>query len=397
MNEFSALDPDYLDDESQKNIEDYLCCICQLVPNYHKALEEVNCGHIFCSDCILNWKEKSNKCPFCKEDISTRSVEKENKLVYRFLINLIVKCQEEKCEWKGQWNELNQHIKKEHKNNEDNINEDIIFVINNFYNSKLHNHQLKYLGDTSFKWKCDGDKFDICKSGKNNDNQNEKIGQFNCKECNFNLCIKCMRASYDSNNDYPPIEEINNKHNDYINDNINYNKNIRNNKDIYWSKAEGIYELNRFYLSKKHKHLLKYEGITNSDWVCDGKTLEAKCFSGITDFGQTCNTPRFHCKKCDFDLCLKCMNNYLIKPRNYIINNEYNYPNHKHPLIYKGTNDDIWYCNGNGIFNKCLTDESLEVKDHKNIPRFRCEQCDFDLCVYCFDFYSNINDGCCIF
>ena len=100
MDEFSSLDPDYLDSESQKDIEDYLCCICQLIPNYHSVLEEKECGHLFCSDCMSNWLKKSDKCPFCKKKITTRNVEKENKLIYRSLINLVVKCQKENCNWK---------------------------------------------------------------------------------------------------------------------------------------------------------------------------------------------------------------------------------------------------------------------------------------------------------
>ena len=36
-------------------------------------------------------------------EISKRSIKNKNKLVYRHLINLIVKCQEENCTWKGIW------------------------------------------------------------------------------------------------------------------------------------------------------------------------------------------------------------------------------------------------------------------------------------------------------
>jgi hypothetical protein len=38
---------------------------------------------------MSNWLKKSDKCPFCKKKITTRNVEKENKLIYRSLIMLL--------------------------------------------------------------------------------------------------------------------------------------------------------------------------------------------------------------------------------------------------------------------------------------------------------------------
>ena len=92
MNPNEALDPDFLDEISKTNIEDYTCCICRLIPNPESAIEEENCGHIFCSLCLSDWQTRNNTCPFCKMEISKRSIKNKNKLVYRHLINLIVKC-----------------------------------------------------------------------------------------------------------------------------------------------------------------------------------------------------------------------------------------------------------------------------------------------------------------
>ena len=320
------------------------------------------------------------------------------KVVYRFLINLIVKCQKENCKWKGPWNELSHHIKKEHKKN--NINEDLIFIKNQLYKSKIHQHELQFLGKTKMNWKCDGEKYDICKSCIVIKDKDVNVGQFNCKECNFNLCEKCMRIYYSFEEDYPDKDIINN--NDYIsNENNNADNNIQNNNNcnnIYEYRTKDVYELNKSYLCKEHKHLLRYLGVIGSRWVCDGSKLEKKCFSGITDFNQTKIIPRFNCKKCDFDLCLKCMDKYLIKSENHIINDEYTSPKYKHSLKYIGINKDKWRCDGKGLFQDCLSNLN-DVDVHPNVPRFRCDQCDFDLCINCFDYYSNVNDepNCCIF
>ena len=82
-------------------------------------------------------------------------------------------CQKENCKWKGPWNELGHHIKKEHKEN--NINEDLIFIKKQFYKSKIHKHELQFLGKTKMNWKCDGEKYDICKSCLVEENKVEDI------------------------------------------------------------------------------------------------------------------------------------------------------------------------------------------------------------------------------
>ena len=53
-----SIDPDFLEESSQTNIEDYTCCICQLIPNPELAIEEENCGHIFCAQCLSVWQKK---------------------------------------------------------------------------------------------------------------------------------------------------------------------------------------------------------------------------------------------------------------------------------------------------------------------------------------------------
>lgn len=377
MEKYSSLDQDYLDEESKKNIEDYICCICQLIPNYNSALEEINCGHLFCSDCISKWLKKDNKCPFCKAKIVTRKVEKDNKIAYRFLINLIVKCQEEKCNWKGPWNEFENHLEKEHFENKKDINKNVVFAEGECYKSKIHNHKLQNLGKTSNIWKCDALKFGTCQSGITDFNQTADIPQFTCKECNFNLCEKCMRIYYDSGSSEYPSKEL-------------LNQNQNNNKD----GTNDVFEINKFYLCKVHNHLLKFLGVSNENWFCDGRSMPEKCYSGKNNYELSREVPRFRCQQCDFDLCLECMKHYIILGKNYIINNEYTCSEHKHPMIYMGITSDRWYCNGKSFNRKCFS--GITGFDQTgNIPRFRCDKCDFDFCINCFDYYSNVEKKDC--
>ena len=123
MEETASIDPDILVESSQKYIDDYSCCICQLIPNPQTAIEDENCGHLFCSLCIDEWLKTKINCPICKMKISKRLIKDKNKMVYRHLLNLIIKCPVFDCQWKGIWNQYNDHLK--------NIRNRIIEVNNN--------------------------------------------------------------------------------------------------------------------------------------------------------------------------------------------------------------------------------------------------------------------------
>ena len=61
-----SLDPDFIDKSSKNDIEDYICCICQLIPNPQICLEEENCGHLFCYSCMNDWLKKVKIVHFAK-------------------------------------------------------------------------------------------------------------------------------------------------------------------------------------------------------------------------------------------------------------------------------------------------------------------------------------------
>ena len=57
-----------------------------------------------------------------------------------------------------------------------------------------------------------------------------------------------------------------------------------------------------------HPHMMTY--MTSLDWYCDGRKLEHGCYS--IDYNFRADQPRFRCSQCDFDLCDKCIVNYVI-------------------------------------------------------------------------------------
>jgi hypothetical protein len=61
---------------------------------------------------------------------------------------------------------------------------------------------------------------------------------------------------------------------------------------------------------KFHECVLnRMEPNRNTGWDCDGKhhTKEKKCMSGLTGFYQSEHIQGYNCRRCDFDVCLKCI------------------------------------------------------------------------------------------
>lgn len=115
-------------------------------------------------------------------------------------------------------------------------------------------------------------------------------------------------------------------------------------------------------------HLLVPFGTSRDNgWGCDGRHEEGGCLSGITGFGQSAGINRFCCNPCDFDYCEKC----------YVRRAGAKHCSNGHPLIPLGTTKNTgWVCN--------KIDEGCKRGDKtKGVNRYRCEECDYDLCDIC--------------
>jgi hypothetical protein len=88
----SPLPEDNVDVELNKNLKDeFKCAVCQ---DFFVESTTLNCGHTFCSSCIMEWFSRSQKCPTCRAECSMRPV-KSNAL--DCAVRHIVKCDPQVC------------------------------------------------------------------------------------------------------------------------------------------------------------------------------------------------------------------------------------------------------------------------------------------------------------
>lgn len=172
------------------------------------------------------------------------------------------------------------------------------------------------------------------------------------------------------------------------------NNDIDDELDIQTNRIH--YLLGKSYYSKVHGHPLVFLDKTKDNgWACDGRKLIDNCFTGITGFQQTKGISRFRCDECDFDLCEKCMNHYR-REIFYEINKSYKASVHQHDLICLGKSDeDDWLCDGKN-YGGCMSGITGFYQT-KGVERFRCDDCNFDLCKNCMDFYYSPKKGCITF
>lgn len=219
--------------ETQKEIEYLTCTICTLIPHPSIAMEEPECGHIFCSTCIMKWEAQNSNCPFCRArnfSKNLRQVKHQNKFVYNYMNSLLLKCPY-KCTWSGKWEDLDKHFKSckkygtackyyylgctyrgrgqeilDHENNQDSLHFKLAikfiedgkekYQLYYKYKASIHHHLLTFLGcEKDNGWACDGESFPGgCKSGFVGFLQTLGIKRFRCNDCDFDLCLKCMNA-----------------------------------------------------------------------------------------------------------------------------------------------------------------------------------------------------------
>ena len=90
-------------------LQEYLCPICRDVSVLQTAMEHIQCGAIFCKQCLEVWNRTNDSCPKCRDKASTniRLLKEGNKVAYRIMSKLQVKCvtsNDYPCNWVGELN-----------------------------------------------------------------------------------------------------------------------------------------------------------------------------------------------------------------------------------------------------------------------------------------------------
>jgi len=119
-------------------------------------------------------------------------------------------------------------------------------------------------------------------------------------------------------------------------------------------------------ISPFHKHeLIKFP--VDSPWSCRLKNVFLdKCLQD-----DVSNKFRYRCPDCNINFCSKCLEN------------ENKFKNYKHEHYLQMVDEDNgWICNGKEILRGCKSGITDYFQTY-GFNRFRCEECDFDLCEKC--------------
>jgi len=239
----------------QNNADNFVCTICHHVPHPDIAFELIQCGHIFCQECLNELIKAGQKCPNCKRPIgsSYRSLKTDNKIAHRVLMDLTVKCTKQ-CLWSGAWSSLDEHLTK------------CKGPPPNNYGS-LHS-QPKGISTER-------------KDHGRSEPKNHVRSAFYVGRLHPSISESEHGISR------PPVSEE--------------------------RKSSLVLVLNNKYNTSVHSHSLTY--IKKKGWACNKVSISGGCKSNFTPgkFIQTEDEPRFRCSDCDYDLCQKCVEAYLIR------------------------------------------------------------------------------------
>lgn len=234
ITKYSSLDPSLF---SYEYISDYKCISCGLIPSFETAYETVCCGNLVCKECFQNYGDDNDECPKCSSvfyNLQTREIKKYNKIFYKSLKNLVIKCPY-KCEWIGPWIDLESHLLKcdlsfrycpykfigcdfvgenkkvkEHEDNNDKLHLDMAmkfikdkniikkelkFEVGEACWTTCHMHPLIFTINREAAWICDGDKLEFGCENEHAINSRLKP-RFRCDLCNFDLCESCIKKYF---------------------------------------------------------------------------------------------------------------------------------------------------------------------------------------------------------
>jgi len=250
--------------KDQNKVRSFICTVCHHVPHPDIAFELIECGHILCEGCLNALRQTEQPCPNCKRAIgySYRSLKADNKVAYRLLMDLAVKCPKQ-CSWSGAWSSLDEHL----------ANCEKVRAYNNYVYRPFEEISDEREENERLEPGC-----------------NLQFSKFYVKNVHWSIP-----------REFPE----------------------KGNMGSAPGKGEGgkgpsVSGLDDIRLGDKykvsvHKHLLTY--IKKEGWACNGMSIFGGCKSKFAagGFGQTKGERRFTCSDCHYDLCQKCVEAYLIR------------------------------------------------------------------------------------
>ena len=306
----SALAPSLF--KKPEQAQDFVCVICGDVANPQDAVEHVSCGHVFCKECLEKWLHNDRSCPYCKANVdNSRSLQKDNKIVFRYMNVLEIKCPTTLtggvCGWSGIWSELAIHLQ---------TCVDSIIICSNGCEFKaprkaMPKHEAEECAKRPTKCKYCGASFlfkeleaHITTCLENDDIDHP------CSYAHAGCTYKGRRTErilHEASEDKLHLEMA-----------MNHIKAIRQRLDKFEKiEEEKIFKEKRRTQPCKvstHEHVLMFNPRDNG-WACDGRREVGGCKSKITGFHQTKGIERYRCEGCDYDLCNKCLEAYILEPK----------------------------------------------------------------------------------
>jgi len=236
--------------KDQNSVHSFLCTVCYSVPHPDIAVELIECGHIFCEECLKELRKSRQTCPNCSRAIgySYRSLKTGNKIAHRILMDLDVKCTKQ-CPWSGAWSSLDKHLAN---------------------CEKL----------LPCKYADIGCKFKGIAADKKEHEKHKSEYHLTLAESQIEHLRKLLEEKTG------PLQPV--------------------------VEKTPVFVLGNKYKVSVHEHLLTY--IKKGGWACNRVSPVGGCKSNFRPgkFVQTKDEPRFKCDDCDYDLCGKCVEAYLI-------------------------------------------------------------------------------------
>jgi len=204
--------------------------------------------------------------------------------------------------------------------------------------------------------------------------QTRGISRFNCRECDFDVCDVCFEFHRYAGTVFGPnfLQEGGSDATDHPSE----PPSAPSSSDPATLSADP----NHVHVFVKTKTSEVYSGQGGVRWVCDS------CSKRGGDEGGRVDAYVFHCVVCDYyDLCRDC----------YEEKADIRCPD-GHRLMRRDPPQNGWSCDGDdGPEDGCLRPENGIYGEF----RYRCNDCDFDLCWLCFETKANknINGGLSIF